>query len=198
MPRNDTPLEWLQALWSTLADLQQAERDRREFAEAVERGDLSVIAGAEPEGDLDLATIHGVAQSFTSDAPARVTGVGLRCTLRGDNPLRQDDLKLTIRPDADGAPDMDTVLAEGTISPGAFAGPGFNWAYARFEPPVLLDAGVTWWLHAANTQGAGNSIIWRITRDGKTYPGGHAWSSRFDYTDWDWIFRVLAEGSEAQ
>lgn len=197
-PRTGDPVEWLRTLNSTLAGLQRAEQDRLEFAAAVEAGELAVVAGAEAEGDLDVATIHGVAQSFTLEEPADVVGVGLHCILRGDNPLGLPDLRVTIRPDADGAPDMETVLAEGTIPPAAFAEPGYQWGYARFAAPVTLQAGVTWWLHAADTQNAGNSFVWRITRDGNACPGGHAWSRRYDYAAYDWVFRVLAQGGDGE
>lgn len=197
VPATTDPVAWLEALQATLAGLERAEQDRREFAEAVERGDLAIVAGAEAVGDLDVATIHGVAQSFALAEAAEVVGVGLHCILRGPNALGQPDLRLTIRPDAGGAPDMETVLAEGAIPAAAFAEPGFQWGYARLDPPVALDAGTAYWLHAEDTTGGGNSFVCHITKAGDAYPGGNAWSRSYDYVTYDWIFRVLAEGGEA-
>lgn len=197
-PTVDDPVAWMETLSNTLSGLQRAEQDREEFARAVEAGELSIVAGTEPEGDLDVATVHGVGQSFSLEATVSVVGVGLHCMLRGPNALGLDDLQIAIRPDAEDAPDMETVLAEGTIPAAAYAEPGFQWGYARFEEPVLLEAGTTYWIHAPDVQDSGNSYVWQITRDGEACPTGHAWSGRYDYVEHDWIFRVLAEGDEAQ
>lgn len=176
---------------------QQTQRDA--IAKAIEGGELNVVAGAEPEGQLDLATIHGVAQSFVLETPVRVTAVGLFCSLRGPRALSLPDLRVQICGDAGDAPDTAQVLAEGTIPAVTFAEQGgFSWGYALFDPPVELAADRTLWLYCPNAQAGGNSYLWRISKNPKLYPHGHAWSRTYDYREYDWIFRVLAnaEGVE--
>lgn len=192
-----TPLaDWLQALRKAAEGSRRAERERATLAEELARGDLLPVAGAEAKGKLDLATIHGVAQSFRLAKPCRVAAVGLCCTLRGTGAIGLPDLALTIRPDDGGRPDLKQVLAEARIPPAAFAGGGFQWGYARFAPPLALEAGRTYWLHAADTTSGGNSLVWQLSRDG--YADGRAWSSKYDYGQYDWLFRVLVAKEQAR
>ena len=198
LPPVAEPIEWLQALRDSLADLERTEQERAEIATAIEAGTLDVAAGCEAEGAADVATIHGVAQSFTLEQPATITAVGLFCTLRGPDAFAQEDLRLTIRPDDTGAPALEAALAECAIPAAAFAEPGFHWGYARLDPPLALEAGRVYWLHAEDTTGGGNSFIWQLAKDGGACPGGQAWSRSYDYANYDWVFRVLTEGRGEQ
>jgi hypothetical protein len=197
LPPVAEPIAWLQALRASLADIERTEQERAEIASALQAGTLAVAAGCEAGGAADVATIHGVAQSFTLGEPATITAVGLFCTLRGPYALAQDDLRLTMRPDDAGAPG-EPVLAECAIPAAAFAEPGFHWGYARLDPPPALEAGRVYWLHAEDTTGGGNSFIWQLAKDGGACPGGQAWSRSYDYANYDWVFRVLTEGRGEQ
>jgi len=174
------------------------EAGRNAIAEALEAGTMVVAAGAEPEGDLDLATIHGVGQSFVLDAPAQVTAVGVFGSLRGAGALGLADQVVQLCADADGAPDTAQVLAEGSIPASAFADGGWVWGYARFDPPVTLEAGRAWWVHCPNSQAAGNSYLWRISKNPDLCPSGHAWSRTYDYAGYDWIFRIVTPAVPAE
>ncbi|MEA3402133.1 MAG: hypothetical protein U9R79_12930 [Armatimonadota bacterium] len=197
--RERTGAEWLQAFAQAADAYRRGRRQRLRLAEAVESGELRVVAGVKPEGELDQATIHGVGQSFQVARPVAVSAVGLLCTLRGAGPAAMPDLQVRICPDADGRPDTERVLAEGRIPAAAFAeaGPGYQWGYARIDPPLALEADTTYWLHAPESTAGGNSYVWRVAPDGRAYPHGHAWSSRYDYEPYDWVFRVLAEDGGA-
>lgn len=175
---------------------QEAGRDA--IAEALEAGTMVVAAGAEPEGELDLATIHGVGQSFVLDAPAQVAAVGLFGSLRGAGALGLADQVVQLCADADGAPDTAQVLAEGRIPASAFADAGWVWGYARFDPPVTLEAGRTWWLHCPNSQAAGGSYLWRVSKDPELCPSGRAWSRTYDYAGYDWVFRIVTPAMTAE
>lgn len=174
------------------------EAGRNAIAEALAAGTMVVAVGAEPEGELDLATIHGVGQSFVLDAPAQVAAVGLFGSLRGAGALGLADQVVQLCADADGAPDTAQVLAEGRIPASAFADAGWAWGYARFDPPVTLEAGRTWWLHCPNSQAAGGSYLWRVSKDPELCPSGRAWSRTYDYAGYDWVFRIVTPAMTAE
>ncbi|MGC9319556.1 MAG: hypothetical protein ACP5KN_16110, partial [Armatimonadota bacterium] len=71
--------EWLAAYGRAEEAYRRAREQRLQLAKAVESGELRVVAGVEPEGELDQATIHGVAQSFQVGEPVAVSAVGLLC-----------------------------------------------------------------------------------------------------------------------
>jgi|LSQX01.3.fsa_nt_gb hypothetical protein len=196
LPDGEAPAEVL-ARMGRAAEGSFAQAQRREaVARALESGQMVVVAGAEPEGSLDVATIHGVAQSFGLDAPTEVSAIGVFCDLRGVGGLGLPDLRLQLCPDADGEPNRDAVLAEAAIPASAFEG-GFGWGYALFETPVALEPG-TWWLHCPDAQESGASYIWRLSKNSELCLSGHAWSRTYDYAAYDWIFRIVSGRAEAQ
>lgn len=174
------------------AEQRQAERlaRQRQLQEAGEKGDLITVAGVDLSGELDQATIHGVAQSFTVDRDAHVTAVGIVACLRGPAGAGLPEMPLSIRSDADGKP--GEVLSAARLYPEDLsAEPGYRWAYAELEQPLDLKAGQTYWLHGADVAAQGSSYMWRM-RKGDAYAGGHAWSSKYDYSKNDWVFSVLS------
>ncbi len=195
MPPGDTdPAAWL-AQFETARSAYAGQQARRQaLAEAIESGELTIVAGAEPEGEVDQATIHGVGQSIRLEETTSVAAVGLYCVLRGPNAMSLPSLRVQICPDAEGRPDVANPVAESTIPPSAFAdeGPGYTWGYAEFDPPVELEADRVWWIHCPNAVAGDSSYVWRIVHGGGAYPGGHAWSRSYDYTAHDWAFRVLS------
>lgn len=189
----DVPGDLAQALAALrTAQERQAARlaEQQELREAVAKGDLVPAAGTELSGPVDQATIHGVAQSFRVDKPTRAQAVGIVATLRGPTASGLAPLVLSIRPDAGDKPGEE-VLATATLGPEDFAHePAYQWAYARLDKPLKLQPGEVYWLYGPDTQAAGGSYVWR-THKGDVYPGGHAWSCRYDYTRFDWTFSIL-------
>ncbi len=165
---------------------QRAENER--FMAALAAGKYRKIAGVEEPRKTDQATTHGVAQSFTLDKPATAVVARLLVALR---PKPQDlipDLPVELREDRDGAP-QGKVLAAGSIAPNMVGYyPEYTWAVARFSRPVRLEAGRTYWIYVPDTP----SYVWRTDPSGSN-PQGHAWSRRYDYARFDWVFELLAE-----
>ncbi len=194
-PQSGTIAEMLAVVARSVVNKRAGEDQRAALEAAIEAGEMVAVAEVDPEkvATPNQATIHGVAQSFRLDEPATVQAVGLYVQLRGSNALALEDLIVRICPDADGAPDIETPLAEGSIPAGVFArSGGYNWGYASLEAPPALEAGVTWWIYCPDMGGKGSSYVWRIAPDGGTYPGGHAWSDTYDYEEYDWVFRILS------
>ncbi len=164
---------------------------QEELAKAVAEGDLVSVAGFKPEGQLDQANLHDVAQSFTVAEDTLVAAVGIFACLRGAAGAALPEMPLTIRTDGDGRP--GEVLGSARLYPDDLSSePRYKWVYAELESPVALQAGKTYWLHGPEVTAAGSSYMWRIVRGG-VYPDGQAWSSKYDYSAVDWVFRILAK-----
>ena len=158
---------------------------------AVSDGELVQVAGTQLEGPVDQASIHGVAQSFKVSSVVTVSAVGIVATLRGQSAEGLRPQPIEIRADEDGRPG-EQVLAAATVSPSAFSRePAYQWGYARLDKPLALTPGATYWLYAPDTQERGGSYVWR-THKKDAYPGGHAWSGRYDYSHIDWVFGIFS------
>ncbi len=158
---------------------------------AVAGGEVVTLAGVVLKEPLDQASIHGVAQSFSLAKPARMTALGIVAALRGPDAAGLPPLQLVVVADEGGKPG-NVVLGSAALGPESFSPePGYGWAYAYLDSPLQLEAGRTYWLHAPDPRGATASYVWRISK-GDVYPGGHAWSSKYDYTRADWVFAILA------
>lgn len=194
VPEGTSPVEVLARVTQAVEAQREQEASRAALEAAIEAGELFVATGVDPEGHaVNQATIHGVAQSFRLEQAAQVEAVGLFCALRGPAALSMVDLPVRVCADAGGAPDLERVLAEFAIPAVSFGRePRYQWGYARLEPPLGLEAGRTYWLHAPNASGPEGSYVWRVVPDGSAYPHGHAWSSKYEYAEYDWAFRLLS------
>ncbi len=181
-----------------VAGAREAARVRQErlaaqkaLREAVERGDYVVLVAAEtPVGKADQSTMHGTAQSFRLDQAATAQVVGVFASLRGEQTASLAPVQLSLRADDGDKPGKD-ILATVTFTADDFARePAYQWGYAKLDKPLALEAGKVYWLYAPDTTSESGVYMWRTMGD--AYPGGNAWSSRYDYKRFDWGFKILA------
>lgn len=124
---------------------------------------------------------HQVAQSFV---PSR-TGVLLKLRLYMTRDAGTEPLTVQLRGGTENAP-AGPVLAETQVPASRFeSAPQYSWVEVRFDPPPTVQAGNTYWIFIP----LGGRYHWAIDA-GHHYSRGRAYSDRYGYGGYDWIFEV--------
>ena len=156
---------------------------------AIRSGRWAVDQEVSASARTSQATVHGVAQSFAPSRDGACPLAELYVTVRGAAGAALPPLKVEIHTDDGGKPGP-RVLASATIPLVAFRHePTYRWGRALFEPAVKLRKGRRYWIYLPNASGRQGSYVWGIAAKGAT-ARGRAWSSRYDYSKYSWIFRV--------
>jgi len=127
---------------------------------------------------------HQVGQSFIAARSGKLFKLRLYATHdEGDAPL-----KVTLRQDANGKP-AGRVLAETDVPRDAFTHtPRYTWVEARFAEPPAVEAGKTYWIYLPLS----GRYHWAVDSRNR-YKRGQAFSDRYDYAHYDWIFEVYVK-----
>ncbi|MCK5801570.1 MAG: hypothetical protein KAI66_02000, partial [Lentisphaeria bacterium] len=169
---------------------------RTELEAAIARGEFVVDQEAAAEKCDDLATVHGVAQSFVPSRDGACPLVQVYAALRGCKGELPPPLRVELRPDADGKPTKE-ILGKTVIETLDFGhAPAYRWVSARFDPPVPLRKGQRYWIHLPPATHPEGNYVWRMIKNGATERGA-AWSCRYKYGKHTWVFRVLLEKETA-
>jgi hypothetical protein len=164
--------------------------ERREALEAaLAKGELVVDQEVSEKNCNDQASLHGVAQSFVPSRDGLCPLVQVYAAIRASRGPLPPPMHVEIRADAEGKPGAG-VLAKTDI-PAAELGlePAYRWGSARWNPPLPLKKGQTYWIYLTNTSHPDGNYVWRLLKDAAG-PRGHAWSRLYDYTKHAWVFRV--------
>lgn len=172
----------------TIAGWRAQREEQARFAAELSGGRLRRLARTAEKPKLDVATTHGVGQSFRLKQAARVEAVRLLLALRGAADQDIADLRLELREDRQGRPE-GAVLGRATIArSGVLPEANYQWVAARLDRPLSLPAGRTYWIHVPDVKG----YVWRFDRS-DPYSDGQAWSRRYDYGAGDWLFEILGQ-----
>ncbi len=181
----------------TLQHQKQERAQREALNRAVAEGRLVIDQQVSARAADNLATVHGVAQSFRPSRDGAIPLVQLFAGLRGCSGPLPPPLVVEIRADEEGKPG-EQILAKTEIPARQFGHePAYRWGSARFDPPVRLKRDVRYWIHLPNATSPQGSYIWRIASDGANQRGA-AWSRRYDYSKHTWVFRVYMNKEPAK
>ena len=166
----------------------QRQASRAAIARAIAAGTLVVDREMPAARRDNQATVHGVAQSWRPTRDGLCPLIQIFGALRGGGPP-PPPLEVRICADDGGKPAAQ-ALAVARIPAIEFAHEStYRWGSARFEPPVRLRAGVTYWIHLPDARHGRGNYLWGMAGDG-TGEAGRAWSSRYDYAKHCWIYRA--------
>ena len=96
-----------------------------------------------------------------------------------------ESLTVMLREDKEGRPE-GKVLAQVKVPSEAFERtPRYSWVEVRLPQPVAVRKGETYWIYIP----LGGRYHWALC-GGHVYKAGRAFSDKFGYTNYDWIFEV--------
>jgi len=170
----------------------QAEAQRKALEAALAAGAIVIDQEVSEKTCDDVASVHGVGQSFAPSRDGRCPLVQLYVAVRGCPGPLPPPLAVEIREDDAGKPAAKILAKTHILAAELGHEPDYRWGSARFDPPVPLKKGQTYWIHLPNVRHPEGTYVWRVVRDGAT-PRGHAWSSRYDYQKHTWVFRVFMQ-----
>jgi len=182
---------------NTVRQHEQDRAQREALRRAIAAGELVIDQEVRAEACDNQATVHGVGQSFVPSRDGICPLVQINAAIRGCAGPLPPPLTVEIRAAGQGKPG-EKVLAQTGIPASQFGHePTYRWAIAPLRPPVVLKQGVTYWIHLPDAVHPLGSYVWRMASGGATQRGS-AWSSRYDYLDHTWAFRVYLKEEPAE
>lgn len=193
---HDFPIETVgQVVHAAIQGHRQSQERRAATEAALAKGEMVVDQEVSEKGATDLASLHGVAQSFVPSRDGLLPLVQIYAAIRGSRGPLPPPVHVEIRCDDGGKPGTD-VLAKADIPAAEFGmEPAYRWGGAAFDPPVPLKQGQTYWIYLTNKSHPDGNYVWRMAKDASG-PRGHAWSQRYDYAKHTWVFRVYLSALE--
>lgn len=176
----------------TIEGHKQSQKRRTALEATLATGELVLDQEVSEKDCNDQASLHGVAQSFVPSRDGLCPLVQVYAAIRGSQGPLPPPIQLEIRGDENGKP--GTSILTKTEIPAAEFGlePAFRWGSAQLNPPVPLKKNQTYWIYLSNQSHPDGNYVWRIVKNGAG-PRGHAWSSKYDYTKHNWVFRVYLQ-----